>query len=106
MGGYEGHDGFRPGYSCKNQVVMVFQGIVDSLDKADRTDAITVDISKPLRLVPHDRLIMKIAAPGVGMRVVVWVKKFLLGRSQSKRATIGGSQSNLRSAARERNYVI
>ena len=33
-------------------------------------------------LVPHDRLLTKIEATGVDLRVVVWIKEFLLGRSQ------------------------
>ena len=32
--------------------------------------------------MPHDRLLRKIAEIGVGLRVVVLVKEFLLGRSQ------------------------
>ena len=36
-------------------------------------------------MVPHDRLLTKIAATGVDLRVVVWVKEFLLGRSQRVR---------------------
>jgi hypothetical protein len=30
-------------------------------------------------LVPNDRLLTKITASGVGSRVVVWIRKFLLG---------------------------
>ena len=82
VGGYEGQQGFRPGYSCKSQVNMVCQEIVDSLDKGVRIDAIIMDFSKAFDLVPCDRLVMKIAATGVDLRVVVWVKEFLLGHSQ------------------------
>jgi len=46
------------------------------------TDAIITDFSKAFDLVPHDRFLTKIAANGVDLRVVVWVKEFLLGRSQ------------------------
>jgi hypothetical protein len=38
--------------------------------------------SKAFNLVPHDRLLTKIAATGVDLMVVVWVKEFLVGRSQ------------------------
>ena len=41
-----------------------------------------IDVSKAFDLDPHDRLLTKIATNGVDLRVVVWVKKFLLGRSQ------------------------
>jgi len=74
--------GFRPGYSCESQLVMVCQGIVDSLDERVRTDTIIIDFSKAFDLVPHDRLLTKIAATRVDLRMVVWVKEFLLGLSQ------------------------
>ena len=60
----------------------VCQNIADSLDEGVRTNAIKIDFSKAFDLVPHDRLLAKIAATGVDLRVVVWVKELLLGRSQ------------------------
>jgi len=81
----ESQRGFRPGYSCESQVVTVCQGIAYSLDERDRTEAIIIDFSKAFDLVPHDRLLTKIATTGVDLRVVVWVKEFLLGRSQRVR---------------------
>ena len=62
---YEGQRGFRPGYSCESQVVTVCQYIADLLDEGVRTDAIVIDFSKAFDLVPHDRLLTKIAATGV-----------------------------------------
>ena len=41
--------------------------------------------SKTFDLVPHDRLLTKTAATGVDLRVVVWVKEFLLGCSERVR---------------------
>ena len=58
-------------YSCESQVVTVCQDIADSLDEGVRTDAIIIDFSKAFDLVPHDRLLTKIAASGVDLRVVV-----------------------------------
>jgi hypothetical protein len=55
------------------------------LDEGVRTDAIVIDFSNTFDLVTHDRLLMKIAESGVDLRVVVWVKEFLLGRSQRVR---------------------
>jgi len=63
-------------------LVTVFQDIADSLDEGVRTDAIIIDFSKTFDLVPHDRLLTKIAANGVDLKVVVWVNGFLLGCSQ------------------------
>jgi len=74
---YEGQHGFIPGYSCESQLVTVCQDIADSLDEGARTDAIIIDFSKAFDLVPRDRLLMKIAATRVDLRVVLWVKEFL-----------------------------
>jgi len=83
---YEGQHGFRPGYSWESQIVTVCQDIADSLDEGVRTDAIIIiGFSKAFDLVPHDRLLTKIAATGVDLRVVVWLKEFLLRRSQGVR---------------------
>jgi hypothetical protein len=63
-------------------VVRFCQDIADSLDKGVRSDAIIIDYSKALDLVPHDRLHTKIVGTTVDLRVVVWVKEFLLGHLQ------------------------
>jgi hypothetical protein len=51
-------------------------------------DAIIIDFSKAFHLVPHDRLLTKLASSGVDSRVVVWVRAFLVGRTQ--RIRVGG----------------
>ena len=88
---YEGQHGVRQGYSCENKVVTVCQDIADSLGEGIRTDAIIIKFSKAFDLVPHDRLLTKIAATGVDLRVVVWVTEFLLGCS--KRVSVDGQLS-------------
>jgi hypothetical protein len=79
---YEGQHGFRPGYSCESQVITVCQNIADSLDKGDSIDTIIVDFSKASDLVPHGRLLSNIANSGVDFTVVVWIREFLLRRTQ------------------------
>jgi len=88
---YEGRHGFRPGYSCESQVMTVCQDIPDSMVNGDRIDAIVIHFSRAFDLVPHDRLLMKIANSGVVLRVVAWVREFLLGRTQTVR--VGGQLS-------------
>jgi hypothetical protein len=68
---YEGQHAFRPGYSCETQVITVRQDIADAMDNGDTIDAIIVHSSKAFDLVPHGRLITKIAKSGVDTRVVV-----------------------------------
>ena len=50
-----------------------------------------VDFSKAFDLVPHDQLLTKLAASGVDLRLVVWVREFLVGHTQ--RVRIGGQLS-------------
>ena len=71
---YEGQHGFRPGYSCESQIITVSQDIADSLDEGVVIDAITIDFPKAFDLVPHDRLLMKLAASGMDSQVVMWVR--------------------------------
>jgi hypothetical protein len=61
------------------------------MNNADMIDAIVIDFSKAFDLVPHDRLIMKIAKSGVDSKVVKWVRELLLGRTHTVR--IGGQLS-------------
>ena len=91
----EGQHGFRTGYSYESQVIAVCQDIADSMDNGEKIDTIVIDFSKSFDLVPHDRLLMKIANSGVDSRVVAWVRAFLLGRTQSRSAIIRGSKSNV-----------
>ena len=88
---YEGQHGFRPGYSCESQVITVCQDIADSLDNGDRINAIIIYFPKAFGLVPHGRLLTKIANSGVDSRVIVWIREFLLGRTQ--RVRVGGQLS-------------
>ena len=69
---YEDQHGFRPGYSCESQVVTVCQDIADSMDEGVRIDAIITDFFTAFDLVQHDRLLTKIAATGVDLRVFVY----------------------------------
>jgi hypothetical protein len=61
---------------------------VDSLDEGVRTDEIIV-IFQRFSILFH--MLMKIAATGVDLRVVVWVQEFFLGRWQ--RVTVNGQLS-------------
>ena len=82
---YDCQHGFRPGYSCESQIITVCQDISDSIDEATRLGAIIIDFSKAFNLVPHDRLLKKIATSGVDSRVDVWIREFLIYRSHRVR---------------------
>jgi hypothetical protein len=57
-----------------------------------RLDAILIDFSIAFDRVPHDRLLKKIVDSCVDQRVVVWIREFLLDRSQ--RVRVGGQLSD------------
>ena len=88
---YEDQHVFRPGYSYESKVIAVCQDIADSLDNGDKIDAIIVDFSKAFDLVPHGRLLTKIANSDVDSRVMVWIREFLLDSTQ--RVRVGGQLS-------------
>jgi ABC-type dipeptide/oligopeptide/nickel transport system ATPase subunit len=52
--------GFRPGHTCENQMVTVFQDIAYSLEERVKIDAKIKEISKTFDLDPIDRLLTKI----------------------------------------------
>jgi hypothetical protein len=58
------------------------------VDNGNRMDTFIIDFSKAFDLVPHVRMLTKIAKSGVDSRVVVWIREFLLGRTQGVR--VGG----------------
>ena len=67
---YEGQHGFRPGYSCESLIIIICHDISDSIDEGARIEALIIDFSKAFVLVPHYRLLIKVAASGVDSRVV------------------------------------
>ena len=78
---YEGQHEFRAGNSDESQVITACQDIADCLEGVG-IDAIILDSSKAFDLVLHDRLLMKLAALGMYLMVVVWVREFIVGRTQ------------------------
>jgi hypothetical protein len=81
----EGQHGFRARYLCERQIITVCQDLSDSLYEGVGLDAIIIDSSKAFYQVPQNRLLKKIAASGADSRVVVWIREFLIGRSQTVR---------------------
>ena len=58
----------------------MYQDIADFLENGDR-----IDFSKAFDLVPHGRLLTKIANSCADPRVVVWIRELLSGRTQRVR---------------------
>ena len=67
------------------------QDTAETLDVGFDIDAIIIEFSEAFDLVPHDRLLMKLATSSVKSRVVVWAREFLVCRTQ--RVRVGGQLS-------------
>ena len=52
------------------------------MDKEGRIDTIKVNSYKAFNLVRRGRLLRKIAISGTDTRLVIWIREFLLGRTQ------------------------
>jgi hypothetical protein len=52
------------------------------LEEGVGINAIIIDVSKTFNLVPHERLLTKLAASGVDTKVD-WVREFLIARTQN-----------------------
>ena len=70
----------------RKSISTICEVIADSMDEGVRK--IIIFSTKAFDLVPHDKLHMKFAATVVDLRVVVWVKVFFFGRSQSVRLDV------------------
>jgi hypothetical protein len=55
------------------------------MDNEVKIGAIIFDFSKVFDLVPHGKLLAKIANSDVDKRVTVWIREFLSGRTQRVR---------------------
>jgi hypothetical protein len=73
------------------KVITVYQDKADCLDEGTGIDAIIIDFSEAFDSVPLEKLLTKLAFSGVDSRVVVWVREFLVGRTQ--RVRTGGQLS-------------
>jgi len=62
--------------------------ITKYLDSGYPVDVIYLDFQKAFDKVPHKRLVLKLAAHGIGGKVLKWTENWLQGRKQ--RVVLGG----------------
>jgi hypothetical protein len=80
----EGQHGFRTEYSCELQVITVCQDVTYCLDEGVGIDVIITDVPNTFEIVPNYRLLTKLAALGVDLRVVVWVRELFVGACERR----------------------
>ena len=83
--------GFRNKRSCLTNLLDFFQGIYENWDNSIPSDIIYLDFQKAFDKVPHERLIMKLKAAGIGDNLTAWIKDWLTGRKQ--RVLLNGKDS-------------
>ncbi len=83
--------GFRKGYSTQHALLNMFRKWQRHLNTSGRIGAILMDLSKAFNCLPHDLLIAKLAAYGVGRKALCLFYSYL--RNRKHRVRIGSSFS-------------
>lgn len=83
--------GFRSKRSTVTQLIDFMDGITASIDDGVPVDAVLLDFRKAFDVVPHERLLLKLASHGIGGNCLAWIRAFLSGRTQS--AVVGSNVS-------------
>ena len=84
--------GFIPGKSCESQLLSGINMWTNYIEEGHPVDIIYTDFKKAFDAVPHERLLIKLKAYGLGDKVVNWLRGFLCGRKQC--VSVNGSMSS------------
>ena len=87
--------GFRSGRSTMDQLLLSYNDISDWLDSGLVVDLILFDFSKAFDVVCHTVLLRKLRSIGIHGRLLLWIERFLLGRTMQ--VTIQGAVSSPKS---------
>ena len=74
---------------------MFFEEIAKWVDDGLPVDVVYLDFQKAFDKVPHQRLLLKLKAHGIGNDVITWIEKWLTHRRQ--RVIVDGEISNWKS---------
>nr|VZI47799.1 unnamed protein product [Spirometra erinaceieuropaei] len=75
--------GFRKGRSCVINLLYCLKHWTRAVDRGDMVHAICIDFKKAFDSVPHHRLLYKPNRAGVRGKLLMWIRSFLIGRSQA-----------------------
>jgi len=84
--------GFLKARSCLTNLLCFFEEITKWVDDGSPVDVIYLDFQKAFDKVPHQRLLLKLKAHGIGEGLVNWIEKWLTDRRQ--RVIVEGETSN------------
>jgi hypothetical protein len=74
--------GFTKGKSCVTNLLETVDLLTSELSKNNATDVVFIDFAKAFDVVPHKRLIKKLAAYGISGQLLKWIQAFLTDRKQ------------------------
>jgi len=67
--------GFRPSYSCQNQLLLLTDDILRAMDNKKQVDLVFLDFCKAFDKVPHRRLLNKLKYYGITGDLVKWIEQ-------------------------------
>ena len=85
--------GFRSGRSCCTQLLEVTQDWADAIEDKKPVDVIYLDYRKAFDSVPFERLLVKLYAYGIRVKLLQWIREFLTNRKQ--KVSVNNHSSNL-----------
>ena len=74
--------GFTAGRSCTTNLITFLEEATKTVDSGIPADIFYLDFAKAFDKVPHERLLCKLEAKGVGGALLEWVRGWLSGRRQ------------------------
>ena len=87
--------GFLNARSCLTNLLCFLEEITKWVDDRSPVDVVYLDFQKAFDKVPHQRLLLKLNAHGIGKEVINWIEKWLTHRRQ--RVIVDGDISNWKS---------
>ena len=79
----ESQHGFVRKKSCLTNLLVFMEEVTNYLDSGYPVDVIYLDFQKTFDKVPHQRLLMKLAAHGLGGDILQWIGNWSSNRKQS-----------------------
>ena len=86
------YHGFLKARSCLTKIVRFLEDVTKWVDEGSPVDLIYLDLKRAFDKVPHQRLLLKLKAHGIGNDMINWIEKWLIDRSQ--RVVVDGQVSN------------
>ncbi|CAF1070750.1 unnamed protein product [Brachionus calyciflorus] len=78
----EKQQGFVPSKSCTTYLIEFMDMVTLGIESDKNVDVLYTDFSIDFDKVAHQKLLIKLQANGIVGETLVWIRNFLLGRSQ------------------------